>query len=135
MAIVLLLVSGCAAQQVQRRSQTSPSVQQEVVSTADVPQSEVPEIIVTEPAAAEKIQIAIKNFVFNPSTTEISKGTTVAWTNEDSAPHTITSVNGEEINSNTLSKGQTYSHTFNAEGEYEYYCKIHPNMKGKIVVK
>jgi plastocyanin len=29
----------------------------------------------------------------------------------------------------------TFSQTFTAPGEYDYFCSIHPRMVGKIVVK
>src|SRR3989344_7221663 len=34
--------------------------------------------------------VAIKGFAYDPSYITISKGTTVTWKNEDSAPHTFT---------------------------------------------
>ena len=84
---------------------------------------------------ADKISqsVSIKNFAFNPSTLEIAKGTTVTWTNEDSASHTVT--NEGVFDSRTLNNGQTFSYKFEDSGEFDYVCSIHPSMKGKIVVK
>lgn len=85
----------------------------------------------TQPAATNSVEI--KGFAFNPDTITISKGTTVTWTNGDSAQHTVTGI-GNDINSQILSQGQTYSFTFNEAGTFEYQCHIHPGMKGKVIV-
>lgn len=79
--------------------------------------------------------IEIKDFSFNPSELSIKVGESIIWTNLDSAPHTITSISGDEIKSNSLNKGETYLHEFNQAGTFEYYCSLHPSMKGKIIVK
>jgi len=79
--------------------------------------------------------IMIKNFAFNPSTLTVKVGTTVTWTNEDSTPHQLISDSGNEISSQSLSNGQTYSHAFNTAGTFDYHCSIHPTMKGKIIVE
>lgn len=76
--------------------------------------------------------VIIQNFAFNPSTITISKGTTITWTNEDSVPHIVKSEGIFE--SETLSKSDSFTFTFNEPGTYEYICKIHPYMKGSIIV-
>jgi amicyanin len=78
--------------------------------------------------------VSIKSFNFNPTTVNIRVGETVTWNNEDSASHQIISDSGSEISSDSLSKGQSYSHTFNTAGIYDYHCSIHASMKGKVVV-
>ena len=79
--------------------------------------------------------VEIKGFAFNPGAITVAKGTTVTWTNEDSAPHTVTTTNAPvDFDSGRMSKGDTFSQTFDAAGTYEYYCSIHPNMKGKVIV-
>lgn len=79
--------------------------------------------------------VEISNFAFTPNTITISKGSSIVWTNLDSAPHTIVSDTGDELNSESLSKGGTFSHTFNSPGTYEYHCGIHPSMKAKVIVE
>lgn len=76
--------------------------------------------------------VDIKGFAFNPDTITITKGTTVTWTNKDSAPHTVTEINNA-FSSDTMNEGQTYTYTFNEAGTFEYQCHIHPNMKGKVI--
>lgn len=79
--------------------------------------------------------VEIKGFAFSPATLTVKIGDSVTWTNMDSAPHTVTSDSGSELDSPTLSKGEIYSHTFNSAGTYNYYCTLHPSMKGKIIVE
>ncbi len=78
------------------------------------------------------IDISIRNSQFNPDDIVIGKGTKVIWTNYDSQGHTITSEN--YFDSNTIQKGETFSFVFNEIGEFEYNCKIHPEMIGTIIV-
>ncbi|WP_236572824.1 cupredoxin domain-containing protein [Streptomyces sp. GS7] len=78
-------------------------------------------------------QVAIAGFAFSPSTLTVSKGTTVTWTNEDRAPHTVTGSGG--LNSPTLWGGDSYTFTFKTAGTFSYGCDIHPFMHGTVVVK
>jgi nitrite reductase (NO-forming) len=79
---------------------------------------------------------------FVPETLTVSKGTTVTWTNKDSTLHTVTSGSPESGNSGTgtefdssyLAAGKTFQHQFNIAGTFDYYCTLHPYMKGKVVV-
>ncbi len=82
-----------------------------------------------------KYDVSIMNFAFSPQTLTIVQGGTVIWTNSDSAAHTVVSDSGSEIMSGSLSQGQTYAHTFNTPGTYTYYCSVHPNMRGTIIVQ
>lgn len=63
----------------------------------------------------------------------VKPGTTVTWTNDDSAPHTVTGDN-HQCGSQGFSQGQSYSYTFTQSGTYSYHCDYHPYMVGKIVV-
>jgi len=76
--------------------------------------------------------VTIRDLAFNPITLTVDVGTTVTWNNEDSAVHDIQS---DTFNSPVLSKGGSFSHTFDQAGTFEYYCNIHPAMTGKIIVK
>ena len=77
---------------------------------------------------------------FVPDTLTVSKGTTVSWTNGDSTLHTVTSgspesgASGTEFDSSYLAAGKTFQHQFSTSGTFDYYCTLHPYMKGKVVV-
>ncbi len=68
-----------------------------------------------------------------PAKLTIKVGDTVVWYNEDSAHHTISSVDGA-FDSGDVSIGAFYRYTFTQPGTYEYVCDYHPFMRGIIVV-
>ncbi|OGH10243.1 MAG: hypothetical protein A2152_01010 [Candidatus Levybacteria bacterium RBG_16_35_6] len=79
--------------------------------------------------------VEIVNYTFSPSTLSIKRGTTVTWTNQDDVNHDVVSdPNGDVFKSELFSKGESYSFTFDNVGTYNYYCSIHPRMKGNIEV-
>jgi plastocyanin len=74
---------------------------------------------------------------YNPNPIEIKVGDTVTWINNDSSPHTVTSSSSSKdsnFDSDVLRRGETFSFTFDREGEYPYFCTLHPSMVGTIVV-
>lgn len=91
-------------------------------------------IATTTTSVPQTSAVTIQNFAFNPSSLTIKVGTTVTWTNQDSSTHTITSDSGNELNSGNIPSGQTYSHTFNSVGIFNYHCSIHTYMRGTITV-
>ena len=77
--------------------------------------------------------MAIKGFAFNPASIAIKVGAKVTWTNQDSTGHTVTFDQGSDT-SDTLANGKTYSEDFPTAGTFTYHCRIHPSMKGTVVV-
>jgi plastocyanin len=84
-------------------------------------------------AATTDATVSIQDFAFNQATIEVAAGTTVTWTNNDTAPHTVTSVDNT-FDSGRLDRGATFSFTFDTPGEYAYACDFHPGMQGTVVV-
>ncbi|TLX94538.1 MAG: hypothetical protein E6K96_08335 [Thaumarchaeota archaeon] len=64
----------------------------------------------------------------------IGVNNTVTWTNNDTSPHTASSMSGA-FNSGNLNPGQSYTFTFTAPGTYVYYCAYHGFMHGMVIVK
>ena len=91
------------------------------------PDDETPVVDVT--------QVRIEDFAFAPANIVIDAGTTVTWTNNDSARHTVTSDDGDELDSELFGRGETYRYTFDTPGAYAYHCKPHPYMKGLVTVR
>ena len=87
-----------------------------------------------EAAAANSAVIRIDNFNFTPPTLVVAPGTTVTWTNADDSPHTVREKDGK-FKSAALDTDDSFSQTFTAPGEYQYFCSIHPYMTAKVVVK
>ncbi|MGH2560746.1 MAG: cupredoxin domain-containing protein [Thermomicrobiales bacterium] len=86
-----------------------------------------------EEAAAEEAAVNIADFAFDPGSIEIAAGATVTWTNNDTAPHTVTADDGS-FDSGTLEPGDTFSWTFEQAGSVAYHCAIHPEMTASVEV-
>lgn len=78
--------------------------------------------------------VEISGFAFVPATVTVAVGTTVQWTNNDSVAHTVSS-RDDVFDSGRLAGAATFSHTFTQQGTFEYYCKFHPSMTGKVIVE
>lgn len=83
-------------------------------------------------AAAEAI-IKITNFTFDPAILTIKPGTTVKWTNADDTIHLVSEKDGK-FRSPALDSDDSFSRVFDAPGTVEYFCVMHPQMTGKIIV-
>jgi len=64
----------------------------------------------------------------------IGVNNTVVWTNNDNVTHTVTSTSGV-FNSGFIPPGQSWNYTFTYPGTFNYYCTIHPWMKGTVIVE
>jgi plastocyanin len=85
-------------------------------------------------AAGPVASVGIDHNTFIPSEITVAPGTTVTWVNNETMPHTVVDQN-KGFRSKTLAKEGTFSFTFTTAGDYNYLCSIHPNMKGKVIVK
>ena len=69
----------------------------------------------------------------------IGVNSTVTWTNNDIAAHTVTADNttgGTAVfDSSNMAPGATFTYNFTAPGTYTYHCSYHAWMKGTVVVK
>ena len=69
---------------------------------------------------------------FIPERVEVAVGETVTFTNRDFVPHTVTAPG---IESGDLAEGKSWSMVAKQKGEIAYICRLHPVMKGVLVVK
>ncbi len=102
------------------------------VNLTPAPTQTPPHVIfpVREPTT---VDVEIFASAFNPLNLNVVNGTTVRWTNKDSAPYVIT---GKGFNSPELNKRDNWSYTFNETGTFEYNCSIHSSMPhGTIIVE
>lgn len=80
-------------------------------------------------------KVTISNFAFSPANITVKKGTTVTWTNQDSASHTVMETDGQPgPASSTIANGQSYTFTYNSVGTFHYHCSIHHQMVGTVTV-
>jgi plastocyanin len=75
---------------------------------------------------------------FSPNPIQVNVGDTVTWINDDAQPHTVSS--GENVTPSGLFEwgimppGATFQHTFTEAGEFPYFCLLHPNQVGTVIV-
>ena len=79
-------------------------------------------------------EIGIDNFRFAPPTLTVKAGTKVVWINNDDVPHLIVNIQNRFRQSPILDTGQRFTTTLTRPGTYDYFCSLHPMMKGKIIV-
>ncbi len=79
-------------------------------------------------------EIFMQGNKFNPSSITVSAGTTVKWTNKDNVTHTA-SGNNNAFESGDMTNGKTFSFTFSSVGTFNYICKYHSGMTGKVIVQ
>jgi plastocyanin len=78
-------------------------------------------------------RVDIADYKYAPRVLTVHVGAKVAWTNEDSVPHSATVARG--FDTGLLGKGQTRTVTFARAGTFRYICTIHPFMHGAVVVR
>jgi predicted secreted protein with PEFG-CTERM motif len=79
---------------------------------------------------------------YTPYEVTVDVGGEVTWTVDDSAAHTVTSGDpadsesvGAIFDSSLLIAGSTYTQKFEEAGTVNYFCIVHPWMKGIVVVQ
>jgi plastocyanin len=109
-----------------------------VPTAKPTPLASKPTALPTLQPEPEGSTVAIELSAFNPAKLEVVVGTTVVWTNYDVVAHTVTGGAppsfGAPFGSDFLRKGQSFSFTFDKEGEYPYYCGPHEQMLGVVKV-
>ncbi len=77
--------------------------------------------------------IEIRGMQFLPGELLAQKGDTVIWVNHDIVTHDITEQASKAWSSSSLPTGKSWSKVI--ENSLDYYCSIHPVMKGRVVVR
>ena len=103
------------------------------------PTAEVTTTIVSIPVGTAIPGCEETNECYIPYEVSVSVGSTVAWSNDDSAAHTVTSGNVEAgptgvFDSGLFMAGGSFEHTFDSEGTFDYFCMVHPWMTGMVIV-
>ncbi|WP_119571096.1 plastocyanin/azurin family copper-binding protein [Candidatus Nitrosotenuis aquarius] len=104
-------------------------VEETPAETAIVPA----ELVLVDMAAGTASNTECGDKCFIPNTAYVTVGGTVTWKNSDTAAHTATEVEAK-FDSSIVMSGAEYSHTFEEAGTFDYYCIVHPWMKGKVIV-
>jgi plastocyanin len=74
-----------------------------------------------------------------PDALEVEAGTTITFASQDEVGHTVTAGTPEaptpELFDGELpAQSATFELTLSAPGTYEYFCTVHPDLRGTIVV-
>jgi plastocyanin len=85
-------------------------------------------------AAQDANVVTIDNFTFAPKELTVAVGTTIKFVNHDDIPHTVVEKK-LSFRSKALDTDDAYSYTFATAGSFDYFCGLHPQMVGKIIVK
>jgi plastocyanin len=89
-------------------------------------------VLCAVPAHAATITVVIDKLVFTPAEITVKAGDTIEWDNKDILQHTATAKDGSF--NVLLPPNKKGSVVVDKAGTFEYFCKFHPNMKGKITV-
>lgn len=82
-------------------------------------------------AEARTIRVTIEKMAFVPAEIEARVGDTIEWVNKDILVHTATVKGGWEV---MIPAKGTASLAVPEAGQVDYYCRFHPNMKGRLSV-
>jgi plastocyanin len=99
--------------------------------------SEQPSASAEAPAVPDNaIDIKIGNFKFVPQVVTVAAGTRLSWVNQDDAPHVVIGTEpGSPIKSPPLDTDDKYSIVLATPGTYRYFCSLHPQMTGTVIVR
>jgi plastocyanin len=84
--------------------------------------------------AVEAPAVAIEKFAFAPKEITVAPGTKVVWINRDETPHTISAPTVAFV-SKAMDTDDRVEYTFASEGDFSYFCTLHPFMTGVVHVR
>jgi len=94
----------------------------------------------TPAALIEPAEVSISKDGFLPATIKVRKGQSVNWTNQDDAIHQIAAdphpshSSLPELLGDPLSKGESYSFTFEKSGTFTYHDELNPTKFSGVVI-
>ena len=113
------------------------SIQPEELEEPEQPAE--PENLVIMPVKSARPDCGPNDDCYIPSKITIKPGETVYWQNQDAAFHSVTSGFYDDpdglFDSELLDPEDIFSYKFTEEGIYDYYCTLHPWMKGAVLVE
>jgi plastocyanin len=80
-------------------------------------------------------EVSEEGIAFNPAEVTVSVGDTVTWTNNDTVEHDVTADGFSSGEPGGMAPGDTFDHTFQEAGTFDYVCTVHPGMEGTVTVE
>jgi predicted secreted protein with PEFG-CTERM motif len=110
-----------------------------IAITLGMPYAFAETVTVSVPQGTSVPGCEITDECFIPSEVTINPGDQVIWSNDDSAAHTVTAGSAADgpsgvFDSSLFMAGTTYSFQFEDEGDFPYFCMVHPWMEGIVHV-
>lgn len=110
--------------------------------TLNVAESVDDSLILTESAPGPNTVniVGIEAPFFTPNNIDVQTGTTLTFVNIDGNMHTVTTIKegttepDGKIDSGIIKAGESFTAKFDKSGTYDYFCAIHPGMKGTVNV-
>ena len=132
-----MILSSTDAMKIQNKAILLAVLTVGVLSTI-IPSAFAAEVIV--PAGSNLPGCEDTNECWLPAEISVGVGETVTWLNDDTAAHTVTSGSAADgpddiFDSSLFLAGAEFSHTFDAAGEFPYFCMVHPWMAGVVIVQ
>ncbi len=83
------------------------------------------------PAQAATIQVTVDQIAYAPVEINAKVGDTIEWTNKDIVAHTATVRGDWDV---MILPSKSAHVVVKKAGTFDYFCRFHPNMKGRITV-
>ncbi|MDH5416154.1 MAG: plastocyanin/azurin family copper-binding protein [Nitrosopumilus sp.] len=114
-----------------------------ISSNSDKKNTETSDLVVEGdvimPTKVSRPGCEVQDICYIPSSIVIEKGKQVTWVNQDSAFHSVTSGFYDEptelFDSGHLDPFESFYFTFDESGTYDYFCTLHPWMRGQVIVE
>ena len=129
-----VLTSGCGSKAGDTSTAATTSPASADTTPGRTAPTSTPETAVAQVAGPGAV--VIKDYDFVPNSVTVKPGTTVTWTDDDTADHWVVSApaSPEAFDLGRQGTGKAVTHTFTKSGTYPYYCNLHNYMKGTVVV-
>ena len=90
-------------------------------------------VLAIDASASDAPSVGILKFAFVPKEITVTPGTKVVWTNHDETPHQINATD-KSFASKAMDTDDHFEYTFTTEGDFSYFCTLHPFMTGIVHV-
>jgi plastocyanin len=89
---------------------------------------------VTDAGEATTVEAGAGGFSWSPDEITAAVGDVITWTNGDSVGHRVATDDGSCRMTSNIRGGASRSLRFTAAGEYPFFCTLHPDMKGTLII-
>ena len=138
LVIVALLLSSCqfhtglGSLLSGKKTSTNATPTKHIKATHTPPSPKTPSAGTVVAPAGNAVSITSAGFL--PNVLSVKVGTTVTWTNSDTAAHTVTSDTAGVFDSGPINAGATFQFTFSQAGTFTYHSTSDSGWAGTVTV-